>query len=237
MIKIPQTLILLLAGALSAFQVLAQEAEIFNDESGRYGLKEPSGTILINPQFKAIYSPNYVEYVCDCGQLSGVYMVDNGSRVAIYSAKERKYLTGFEYDHISHPISTDDIAFVKKGNKTGLIRLYTGQLILPVEWDSIVYTHRYVAEWGLMRDYLIGTALEKKFVRVIKNNQCDLYDVTTGRLAFAGYKEGAVIFVHNGKESFPVKRTAIGPLTNGKAKVVHNKQVFYIDASGNRVKE
>ncbi|MFN6038663.1 MAG: WG repeat-containing protein [Bacteroidota bacterium] len=215
---------------LCTSKLSAQRIEIFKNNIGKFGLIDNSGNVIIEAKYKNLYELDLLNAgICDCGTVSNTFILDNGSKHAIYSTLQKKLLTDFLYDTI-YPISTDDLGIVKKGNKIGLIRVYSGKLITQIEMDSIDFSRHWVAEWGDMRNYVI----ESNYVCFIKNKKKLLYNLN-GKLIISGYNEKDFIFVKNNNEIIPVKRSKIGVFENGKAKVKINGKEFYIDEKGYRV--
>lgn len=222
-------LTLLLSKAINA-----QNNYIFRGVNGLYGLKDNKGDTLSQAIYKNISFLNYLtSEICDCDYLEGICILDNGKKKAIFSITNKKRISDFAYDEI-RLINTDDLGMVRIGGKIGIIRIKTGQIIIPIEMDSLLYDSGWVDEWGPIRKYQVGIKYHEKYLRLIKNKTCNLYDMQTGKLFFEGYHKD-IVFIKEGSKILIANQSNIGPYVNGKAKVTLNQVEFYINELGYKI--
>jgi len=200
---------------------------VINESEGKFGIVDTSGNLILSPNYMRINQFDYFDsHICDCGLLENIYMVDNGSKKALFSTVKQKFLSDFSFDTINFIDFTNNEFYgtIKKDSKIGVINLATGELIIPTIIDSIVYSNHYTDNWGVMRNYLIKSKLFHVFI----DGRSQLYNLT-GKLFLKDYNEKEVILVEYGEEIIPVKRTEIIKNENGKGSVKINGAMIYID--------
>lgn len=217
---------------LAAKCVFSQNTIIFQTKNEQYGIKDNSGKVIVNPEYHNIYEFDLLDSrICDCGKLQYLCVIDNGKKKALYSTQKLKFISDFEYDTLYTIGTSADFGIAKEGKKIGLINLQTGKLIIPIEMDSIVYINHFVSEWGTMRDYFVDENIKPKYVRFIRNNQCELYQVN-GKIVMTVPNEKDIVFIKDGQKVIAAKRSEIDSYINQKSEAkiieedINNYELF-----------
>ena len=100
------------------------------EENGAYGLKNCIGEVLVPPIFEDYLLLSYHDYK----KGSKVVVMKNSKWGLIKIGEENKWILEPEFDYIGYP---NNITYVVKDKKYGVINLYEGNFLLPLELDFV----------------------------------------------------------------------------------------------------
>jgi hypothetical protein len=175
--------------------LLAEEFQLFS-ESGKVGLKNDQGNVVLPPSFEALgWSDGSFSVI---GQITGYKLNGNWGLINL----KKEYITKAEFESLVFS-GADRVVAIKKTNsvtrKSGSLTL-TGEITIPFQYDAItLHGLRAVVMNKVGTEYRFGlTDLSNHVIIPVEYN--NIYPVSSLRFAVENKKGKTALYADDGKQ-------------------------------------